>query len=98
MDARRFRKRLLRQLALVAQVANAGGEITGNFLFRLETLIMGVCRLLVYRIWVTIRNRGMVSERAPWHSGQREPYEGLWNIQSARESAGRTFRMGFLGR
>ncbi len=50
VDARRFRKSLLRQLATVAQLTDAGRKITGNFLFRLQAPIMVGCRLLVYRI------------------------------------------------
>ncbi len=55
VDARRLRKRLLRQLAAMAQLAYAGRKITRDLLFGLQALIMGGCRLLVHRIWVTIR-------------------------------------------
>jgi hypothetical protein len=39
----------------MAQLAYAGRKITRDLLFGLQALIMGGCRLLVHRIWVTIR-------------------------------------------
>lgn len=98
MDARRFRKRLLRQLATVAQLTDACRKITSNPLFRLQALIMGGCRLLVYRIWVTIRSWG-------WHPdalrcalfGGSHIYSDSY-AQNGGENAGRAFGMVSLRR
>lgn len=55
MDTRRLSEGLLRQFATMAQLADASRKIAGNLLFGLQAPIMVGCRLLVHRIWVTIR-------------------------------------------